>query len=46
MLPGSLLPEGMEDAVFYRPADRGPEGELSERLRALRERADPGDRPF
>ena len=36
VLDESLLPEGMEDASFYHPTDRGPEGELAARLRRLR----------
>jgi putative ATPase len=39
VLDESLLPEGMEDASFFHPTGRGPEGELSERLRRMRERA-------
>jgi hypothetical protein len=37
----------MEDASFFHPTGRGAEGELSERLRRLRERAagEP-DEPF
>jgi putative ATPase len=50
VLDESLLPEGMEDAAFFRPTDRGPEGELSARLRELRGGASPedegDDRPF
>ena len=47
VLDESLLPEGLEGARFYEPTDRGPEGELSARLRALRgRRAEPGDAPF
>ena len=48
VLDESLLPEGMEDASFFHPTGRGPEGELSARLRRLRERAGPeGDeQPF
>jgi putative ATPase len=46
VLEGSLLPEGLEEVVFYEPTDRGPEGELSERLRALRARLDARERPF
>ncbi len=46
VVEGSLLPEGMEDAAFYHPTDRGPEGELSERLRALRARLAQDERPF
>jgi putative ATPase len=44
----SLLPEGMEDASFFHPTGRGPEGELSARLRRLRERPGPegDDQPF
>ena len=33
---GSLMPEGLEAVRFYEPTDRGPEGELARRLRALR----------
>jgi hypothetical protein len=40
------MPEGLEEVVFYEPTDRGPEGELSERLRALRARLSAEDRPF
>ncbi|MGD9570432.1 MAG: replication-associated recombination protein A [Thermoleophilia bacterium] len=36
VLPGSLLPEGLEGRRFYEPTDRGPEGALAERLRRLR----------
>jgi putative ATPase len=36
VVPGSLMPEGLEGTRFYAPTDRGPEGELAERLRALR----------
>ena len=36
VLDESLLPEGMEGERFYHPTDRGPEGELAERLRRLR----------
>ncbi len=36
VLPGSLLPEGLEGRRFYEPTDRGPEGALGERLRRLR----------
>jgi putative ATPase len=46
VLEGSLMPEGLEEVVFYEPTDRGPEGELSERLRALRARLSAEDRPF
>ena len=48
ILDESLLPEGMEDASFFHPTDRGPEGELAERLRRLRDRDAPeGDeQPF
>jgi putative ATPase len=46
VLDGSLLPEGLEGTVFFEPTDRGPEGELSERLRALRARLAQPDRPF
>ncbi len=48
VLDESLLPEGMEDASFFHPTGRGPEGELSARLRRLREQARPeGDeQPF
>ena len=46
VLDGSLLPEGLEGEVFYHPNDRGPEGELSQRLRALRARLDAAERPF
>ena len=46
VVEGSLLPEGMEDVAFYHPTDRGPEGELSERLRALRARLAQDERPF
>ncbi len=33
---GSLMPEGLEGLRLYEPTDRGPEGELARRLRALR----------
>ncbi len=46
VLDESLLPEGMEGRVFYAPTDRGPEGELSARLRALRARLRDDDQPF
>ncbi|MEQ8834663.1 MAG: replication-associated recombination protein A [Miltoncostaeaceae bacterium] len=46
VLDGSLLPEGMEDVRFYEPTDRGPEGAMSERLRALRARSAEEERPF
>jgi putative ATPase len=50
VLDESLLPEGIEDAAFFRPTDRGPEGELSARLRELRGGGSPDgegdDRPF
>jgi len=48
VVEGSLLPEGMEDVAFYHPSDRGPEGELSQRLRALRARLadETSERPF
>jgi len=46
VLEGSLMPEGLEEVVFYEPTDRGPEGELSARLRALRARLDVRERPF
>lgn len=42
-VPGSLMPEGLEGTRLYQPTDRGPEGELADRLRALRgEDADGG----
>lgn len=46
VLEGSLLPDGMEDVTFYHPNERGPEGELSERLRVLRARLEQDERPF
>ncbi len=46
VLDESLLPEGMEGTIFYSPTDRGPEGELSERLRQLRGRLRDDDQPF
>jgi putative ATPase len=46
VLDESLLPEGMEGRVFYSPTDRGPEGELSARLRELRARLRDDDQPF
>ncbi|MBJ7457439.1 MAG: replication-associated recombination protein A, partial [Thermoleophilia bacterium] len=46
VLDESLLPEGMEGTVFYEPTDRGPEGELSARLRDLRGRLRDDDQPF
>lgn len=46
VLEGSLLPDGMEDTAFYHPTDRGPEGEMSRRLRDLRARLAEDDRPF
>jgi putative ATPase len=36
VLDESLLPDGLEGTVFYEPTGRGPEGDLSERLRRLR----------
>ena len=35
-IPGSLMPEGLEDLRLYHPTDRGPEGELGRRLARLR----------
>jgi putative ATPase len=48
VLGESLLPEGLKDASFFHPTERGPEGDLSARLRRLRERAGPegDDQPF
>jgi putative ATPase len=50
VLPGSLMPEGLEDVRFFEASDRGPEAELSRRLERLRGPArgdEPGDeRPF
>jgi putative ATPase len=46
VLDESLLPEGMEGTTFYTPTDRGPEGELSKRLRELRARLREDDQPF
>jgi putative ATPase len=46
VLEGSLLPEGLEGTSFYDPTDRGPEGRMSERLRALRARLAQDERPF
>jgi putative ATPase len=46
VLDESLLPEGLEGTVFYHPTDRGPEGELSARLRELRGRAEEEEQPF
>ncbi len=47
VLDESLLPEGMEGVSFFHPTGRGPEGELSARLRALREGAPADDeQPF
>ena len=46
VLDESLLPEGMEGTTFYTPTDRGPEGELSARLRDLRGRLKDDDQPF
>jgi putative ATPase len=50
VLDDSLLPEGLEEASFFRPTDRGPEGELSARLRELRGgargEAEAGEQPF
>jgi putative ATPase len=42
----SLLPEGLEGEVFHHPTGRGPEGELSARLRRLREEAREDEEPF
>jgi putative ATPase len=46
VLDESLLPEGLEGTAFYHPTDRGPEGELSARLRELRGRAAAEEEPF
>ncbi|WP_217914593.1 replication-associated recombination protein A [Miltoncostaea marina] len=46
VVEGSLMPEGLEDRVFYEPTDRGAEGELSARLRAIRARLREDDQPF
>lgn len=49
VLDESLLPEELEGRRFYRPTTRGPEGELSERLRRLRGGGpdeDDSERPF
>jgi putative ATPase len=51
VLPGSLMPEGLEDLHFFTANDRGIEGELWARLERLRGRPegeDPGEesRPF
>jgi putative ATPase len=46
VLDESLLPEGMEGTTFFTPTDRGPEGELSARLRELRSRLRNDDQPF
>ena len=48
VLPGSLLPEGLEDLELFTPTDRGVEGRWAERLRELRERGrggEPGEEP-
>ncbi|MGD9696386.1 MAG: replication-associated recombination protein A [Thermoleophilia bacterium] len=42
----SLMPEGMEEVVFYRPTDRGPEAEMADRLRRLREGRRESEEPF
>jgi putative ATPase len=36
VVPGSLMPEGLEDQRFYSPTDRGPEGEMATRLAKLK----------
>jgi putative ATPase len=50
VLDESLLPEGLEEASFFHPTDRGAEGELSARLRELRGgargEAEAGEQPF
>jgi putative ATPase len=47
VLDESLLPEGLEGRRFYRPTERGPEGELARRLDELRGGgAEDDPRPF
>ena len=46
VLDESLLPEELEGVTFYHPTDRGPEGELAERLRRLRARLAGEEQPF
>jgi putative ATPase len=49
VLDESLMPEGLEDVRLFEPTDRGREGELAARLRALRGEGpapEPGDAPF
>jgi putative ATPase len=46
VLDESLLPEELEGVTFYHPTDRGPEGELAERLRRLRARLADEEQPF
>ena len=45
VLPGSLMPEGLEDLHFYAPNDRGPEGVWAARLERLRGVEDSGEDP-
>jgi len=46
VLDESLMPEGLEGTTFYHPTERGPEGELSARLRELRGGAGDREEPF
>jgi putative ATPase len=46
VLPGSLMPDGLEDLRLYHPTDRGPEGRLAERLERLRRPPEGADGPF
>ncbi|MCU0306228.1 MAG: replication-associated recombination protein A [Thermoleophilia bacterium] len=46
VLPGSLMPEGLEDLRLYHPSPRGPEAALARRLDELRRGAGaPGSDP-
>ena len=44
VVPGSLMPEGLEGTRLFEPTDRGPEAELSARLRRARNEPE-GDGP-
>jgi len=46
VLDGSLLPEGMEDTVFFSPTERGAEADMAARLRRLRADLRDDDQPF
>jgi putative ATPase len=45
VVPGSLLPEGLEETRLFTPGEHGPEAELSTRLRRLRGEPDEPDGP-